>query len=230
MCGRFTITEADAALLAEELGVPVESLPAEYRPRYNLAPTDPHFLVRMNDETREVRAARWGLVNAWAKDAKGAARQINARAETVATTPAFREAYARRRCIVPASGFYEWERIGKERHPSYFSRADGQLMLFAGLHESWQLEPGVWQRTFTVITTSANGVVGVLHDRMPVILEDRDADLWMFAKTPDRDLRALLRPAPDAVMRRMAVSQRVNSVKNDDLSLLEPLMPAARLF
>ncbi|MFN0093969.1 MAG: SOS response-associated peptidase [Dehalococcoidia bacterium] len=230
MCGRFTITETDAALLAEELGVPVESLPADYRPRYNLAPTDPHIILRIKEETRELLPARWGLVNSWAKDNKGAARQINARAETIATTPAFREAYAKRRCVVPADGFHEWEHVGKAKKPFRFTRKDGQLLLFAGLYESWQPQPGEWQRTFTIVTTAANGVVGQLHDRMPVILEDRDADRWMFRTTPDAELRGLLRPAADTVLRVDAVSDRVNSVKNDDPSLLEVVMPPTRLL
>src|SRR3954469_11411275 len=118
MCGRFTLTYRDRDRLSEELGIPLEQIPVEeYRPRYNIAPTDPHYIVRLRLEDRELMEAKWGLVNFWAKDAKRAAAQINARAETIDTSGAFREAFAQRRCVVPADGFFEWRTEGKERHP-----------------------------------------------------------------------------------------------------------------
>jgi putative SOS response-associated peptidase YedK len=221
MCGRFTMTYPDAELLAAELGVPVESLPG-YRPRFNIAPTDEHFILRIKDEVREVIPARWGLVNSWAKDRKDAARQINARAETLAARPAFRDAYARRRCVVPADGFYEWRREANgSRVPFRFHRPDGRLVLMAGLYESWRSEPGTWERTFTIVTTRANGVVSALHDRMPVVLGEEEADRWMFANTPRAELTSLLAPAPEGWLLMTAVSPRVNKVENDDPSVLE---------
>lgn len=222
MCGRFTMTYPDAELLAEELGVPVESLP-RYAPHWNIAPTDEHFIVRIKSEVREAVTAKWGLVNHWAKDAKEAAKQINARSETLAARPAFREAFEKRRCVVPADGFYEWLKDGKERRPTWFHHPGGKPLLLAGLYESWQPTPGAWQRTFTIITTRANAVVSPLHDRMPVILDDVDADRWMFASTSAKELRSLLVPAPDEALVATAVSQRVNKVANDDASLLEPV-------
>jgi putative SOS response-associated peptidase YedK len=228
MCGRFTLTYPDAHLLAEELGVPVESLP-NYAPHFNIAPTQEHFVVRIKTETREALPATWGLVNTWAKDGKRAAAQINARSETADRSGAFRDAFSRRRCVIPADGFYEWDRAGKVRQPYRFTRADGQLLLFAGLQESWQPEPGRWQRTFTILTTGPNAVVSPLHDRMPVVLTDRDADLWMFPTTPVPELKALLRPAPDDALVMAAVSTRVNKVDNDDRELIEPAEPVRRL-
>jgi putative SOS response-associated peptidase YedK len=228
MCGRFTMTYPDAALLSEELGVPIESLPG-YRPRFNIAPTDEHFIVRIKNEVREALPARWGLVNSWAKDRKEAAKQINARAETLATRPAFREAYAKRRCVVPADGFYEWRREADgSRTPFRFHRPGGRLVLMAGLYESWQPQPGTWERTFTIVTTRANGVVSALHDRMPVVLGENEADRWMFANTPQAELTSLLAPAPDDWLLMTAVSPRVNKVANDDPSVLEVPAPASQ--
>ncbi len=229
MCGRFTLTYPDADLLAEQLGVPVESL-AAYVPHWNIAPSQEHLILRIKHETRELLPAKWGLVNSWAKDAKEAAKQINARAETLATRPAFRDAFQRRRCVVPADGFYEWQGTKADRRPFWFHRPDGRPLLFAGLYESWQPQPGAWQRTFTIVTTAANAVVGQLHDRMPVILEDRDADSWMFSTTPTPDLKRLLVPAPESVLVATPVSQRVNKVDNDDPSLLEPAPTVVRLL
>ncbi|MFN0145829.1 MAG: SOS response-associated peptidase [Dehalococcoidia bacterium] len=229
MCGRFTLTYPDHDLLAEELGVPVESL-ASYRPRFNIAPTDEHFILRIKTEAPELLPARWGLVNTWAKDRKDAAKRINARSETVATTPAFRDAFEKRRCVVPSDGFYEWRREGKERLPFRFHRADGRLLLMAGLYESWQPRPGEWERTFTILTTAANDVVGQLHDRMPVILDHAAAARWMFRTTPAEELAPLLVPAPPGALVMTAVSQRVNSVANDDPSVLDSPAVSPRLL
>jgi putative SOS response-associated peptidase YedK len=229
MCGRFTMTVADTDLLADELGVPVPEL-AGYAPHYNIAPTQEHVIVRMKAETREARFASWGLVNSWAKDASRAARAINARAETVATAPAFRDAFQRRRCIVPADGFYEWEGTKDARRPSWIHRPNGGLLLFAGLYESWQPAPGDWRRTFTIITTEANGPVSRIHNRMPVILDPADADRWMHRNTPAVELHALLRPAPDDALVLRPVSRRVNRVDQDDPGLLDEEPSAPRLF
>jgi putative SOS response-associated peptidase YedK len=229
MCGRFTMTIADTGRLADELGVPVAEL-AGYAPHYNIAPAQEHIIVRMKAETREVVTASWGLVNAWARDPSRAARAINARAETVATSPTFRDAFARRRCLVPADGFYEWEGAKDARRPSWIYRPDGGLLLFAGLYESWQPAPGDWRRTFAIITTDANGPVSRIHDRMPVILDPADADRWMHRNTPASELHRLLRPAPDDWLVLRPVSRRVNRVDQDDPGLLEEEPAAPRLL
>lgn len=223
------MTYPDAELLAEELGVPVETL-ANYAPHYNIAPTQDHFIVRMKSETRELLPAAWGLVNSWAKDGKRAAAQINARAETAARSGAFRDAFARRRCVVPADGFFEWDRTGKLRQPYWIHRPDRRLFLIAGLYESWQPEPGRWQRTFTILTTAPNAEVARLHDRMPVILDDGQADLWMMPRADPAELQALLRPPPDGLLALTAVSMRANRVENDDPGVLEAVEPPRQLL
>lgn len=221
MCGRFTLTGPDAQALAQELGVPAESL-SSYRPRYNIAPTDDHWIVRMKYEERELLPARWGLVNSWAKDRSRAARQINARSETAHQTQAFRSAFAQRRCVIPADGFFEWVGAKQARKPIWFHRPDRGLLLFAGLYESWQHEPGQWERTFTILTTEANQTVGVVHDRMPVILPHDRVDGWLHQRREDmEELQPYLTPAPDALLTVTSVSPRANSVKNDDPSILE---------
>lgn len=223
MCGRFTLTRKDSETLAIELGVPVESL-LDYRPRYNVAPTDPHWIVRMQYEDRELLPARWGLVNSWAKDRKRAVQQINARRETLDKQPAFRDAFRRRRCVVPADGFFEWLGSKAARQPIWFHRPDNGLLLFAGLYESWRPEPSQWERTFTIITTDPNAVVEPVHDRMPVILLDEQVDAWLHAREDDLDaLRGLLAPAPDDLLVATPVSPRANSVKNDDPGVLEEM-------
>jgi putative SOS response-associated peptidase YedK len=218
MCGRFTLTYRERKALADELGVPVEQLPEdEYRPRYNIAPTDSHWIVRGRYEERQLLPAKWGLVNSWAKDARRAAQQINARAETLETSPAFREAFRSRRCLVPADGFFEWTGSKAQRRPIWYHRPDGKLILFAGLYEAWRPSEDEWQRTFTIVTTDANGLVRPVHDRMPVILSPEAADAWLFAGESDLEkVRALLRPPPDDLLIATFVSPRVNSVKNDD--------------
>ena len=232
MCGRFTLTWAQKEKLAEALGVLPEQInDADYRPRWNIAPTDPHLIVRMRYEERNVLPARWGLVNAWAKDAKRAAKQINARAETVNTSNAFREAFEKRRCVVPADGFYEWEGAGNARRPIWFHREDGGLIFFAGLYESWQPQPEQWQRTFTIVTTEPNGLMAPIHNRMPVILPPEVVDEWLDPQETDLDrLQKLLRPPPDDFLTMRRVSQRANSVKNDDPSCIEPAEEMQRLL
>jgi putative SOS response-associated peptidase YedK len=222
MCGRFTITRRDGNSLAAELGVPEGSF-VDYRPRYNIAPTQPYFIVRIKYENREVLPATWGLVRSGSKDASMAAKCINARSETIETRPAFRDAFQKRRCVVPADGFFEWTGPKTARQPTWFHREDSRLLLFAGLYEAWQKEQGEWETTFTILTTSANAVLESYHDRMPVILADRDADDWMDPRAPaPRALKRLLVPAPDDLLIATPVSPEVNNVDNDSPELLQP--------
>ena len=220
MCGRFTLTPLEVEAIASGLGVPVESL-SFYRPRYNIAPTDPHFVVRQRHEDREVLEARWGLVNSWAKDTREAARQINARAESIDTRGAFREAFQRRRCLVPADGFFEWTGSKEDRRPIWYRRADRDLMLFAGLFEFWRPAGGEWLATFTIITTDANRLVSEVHDRMPVILEADQTDDWLNPHEENwTRLKGLLAPAGDGVLVGRPVSPKLNSPKYDSPELL----------
>ncbi len=237
MCGRFTLGIENQEILAKLLGVEADLfLQQQYRARYNIAPTDGHWLVRVKAEQRELRPAKWGLVNSWAKDAKKAARQINARAESIDTRPAFREAFMARRCVIPADGYYEWTGVRGNRQPHWFHRPARGLMLFAGLYESWwpdcdsevstsEQEKSKYdkcaQRTFAIITTASNTISQPIHDRMPVILPDQDAiDAWMFGEVDADRLKQLLRPAPDGYLAVSRVSRLANSVTNDGPELL----------
>ena len=223
MCGRFTLTRADRAELERELGVPRGSLPDEYHPRYNIAPTDWHFIVRQRFEDREIARAKWGLVNHWTLPGKRVTGPINARAEGVDRRPAFREAFLKRRCVVPADGFFEWAGPDGQRRPLWFHRADGGLLLLAGLYESWFPAPDRRERTFTILTTRANEMMRPIHDRMPVVLSDEQADAWMNPKDPNPvNLKKLLGPPPDEWLVYRPVSPLLNSPRNDYAELLQP--------
>jgi putative SOS response-associated peptidase YedK len=228
MCGRFTMTHEQLEMLADDLGVAVETLP-NIRPRYNIAPTDEHFIVRMQREDREVLPAKWGLVNSWSKDAKRAGMQINARAETIEQRPVYREAFERRRCIVPADGFIEWTGPKTARLPLWFHAPDGGLLYFAGLYESWSPSPGEWQRTFTIVTTGANSLLAPVHDRMPVILAKSDVDEWLGPNVPLERVRQLLAPAPEETLVARRVSPKVNSVRYDEPDALDEVPDAILL-
>jgi putative SOS response-associated peptidase YedK len=229
MCGRFTLTRRDFDALAAELGAEAApELSAQYRPRYNIAPTDWHWLVRQKLEVRQLLPARWGLVNSWAKDAKSAARQINARGETAPKSRAFGEAFVARRCVVPADGFFEWTGAKANRRPIWYHAPGGGLLLFAGLYESW-MDPATreWMRTFTILTTDANETVEPVHDRMPVILSPDRVDDWLYVPAEERARQAeeaakLVRPSAAAELVATPVSARVNSVANDDEACLAP--------
>lgn len=227
MCGRFTLTYDDPELLARELGAPSDALRG-YRPRYNIAPTDPHWIVRTRFEDRELLPAKWGLINHWMTHRKQAFKNINARAETVQRLSSFREAFKRRRCVVPADGFFEWTGPKDSRQPIWFHRADGGLILFAGLYETWRPTPDERERTFTIITTTPNSLLEPIHDRMPVILEDDAVDDWLYVRQSSSSLMDLLFPAKDGVLVATPVSARVNSVKNDDPECLAPRVANAQ--
>lgn len=215
------MTRRDGNAVAAELGVAGDSI-ADYRPRYNIAPTQPYFIVRFEYENRKAQAASWGLVNWWAKDARQAARFINARAEGIEARLAFRDAFQRRRCVIPADGFFEWTGPKTARRPIWFHRGDGGLLLFAGLYEAWQKQPGQWETTFTIITTAANATMTPYHDRMPVILPEARADDWMNPLCPDAmALKPMLAPAPDDLLLTTPVSPQLNNPKFDSPELLE---------
>ncbi|HEY4119624.1 MAG TPA: SOS response-associated peptidase [Byssovorax sp.] len=222
MCGRFTLTIPDATTIADALGAFVApEVAAAWRPRFNVAPTDAHVVARPGPDGRlELVAATWGLVPHWSKDAKAAARAINARSESARTAPMFRDAFARRRCLVPADGFYEWTGEKAARKPLWFHAPDGGLVTFAGLTSSWVDPAGARHRTFTILTTRANDVVAPAHDRMPVVLAASDRAAWLAAEPADA--AALMKPAPAGALAVRAVSRRVNQVANDDPTLLEP--------
>ncbi|MDP9238085.1 MAG: SOS response-associated peptidase [Chloroflexota bacterium] len=235
MCGRFTLTRRDLSSLASSLEAELPPGPhgPAYRARYNIAPTDQHWIARQKQERRELLPAKWGLVNSWSKDAKGAFKQINARSETALTSRAFRSAFLERRCVVPADGFYEWIGSKQARRPIWFHPPADDLLLFAGLYESW-LDPQTttWLRSFTILTTSANDVVAPVHNRMPVILSPGRIEEWLFVPAQNKQSQAekllpLLGPAASGVLVAMEVSSRANSVANDDPECLTPAAAAA---
>ena len=216
MCGRFAFyspTEAAAALFGVEGSVDVE-------PRYNIAPTQYVAAVRNNaDEQRELVMLRWGLVPFWAKDPSIGNRMINARAETVAEKPSYRNAYKHRRCLVLADGFYEWRRQGDIKTPYYISLASGEPFALAGLWENWtDKESGESLQTTTLITTEANDFMAPLHHRMPVILEAATATDWLAGSKDLLDDVAAITPALQA----WPVDRRVNNARNEGDDLVRP--------
>lgn len=228
MCGRYTITTAPEALkrLFEFLNLP------NLAPRYNVAPTQAAPIVRCDAAgARELVMLRWGLVPAWAKDLSIASRLINARGDTVAEKPAYREAFRQRRCLVPADGFYEWREENGIRQPFRIGMKGGAPFAFAGLWERWTAKEATGQlaaeeavETFTIVTTDANAKLRPIHPRMPVILAREDYALWLDTSPGRaRDALALLRPYPAEPMAFYRVSTRVNSVRNDDVECIRPL-------
>ena len=222
MCGRFAqprSSEDLARIFRARVATPLHGA------QFNVAPTDEVSAVVQRDADRRVDAFRWGLVPHWADGASGAARRINARAETVERSPAYRAAFRGRRCIIPADAFYEWRRDPGLRRPQPYAgeRVDGTVMALAGLWATWR-DPASAERlsTVTIVTTIPNAVVADIHDRMPVILEPDDWDAWLDETTPAHDLRPLLGPAPDDALRMRAVSPSVNDVRSEGPQLLAP--------
>jgi putative SOS response-associated peptidase YedK len=227
MCGRFVQAERPETY-AEYFSVAdikIDALPASW----NVAPTDRVYAVAEHDGRRQLGAFSWGLLPWWAKDRRMAARTINARAETVATKPTFRDAFTAKRCIIPADGFYEWERKAKGKLPHYISAAKGEPLALAGLWSSWK-DPETEERirTCTIVTGEPNALVTPLHDRMPVVLPATSWDLWLDPEVRDPDLlQSVLTTAPAADMIEHAVSTLVNKVANNVPELITPLESGA---
>jgi putative SOS response-associated peptidase YedK len=262
MCGRFASARKRQELL-EEFAVQRDRVAEPLRPDYNVAPTKPVYAVvtrprkdgqdeqehegerevehehegEHEDEhggVRELRVVRWGLVPFWAKDPSIGSRLINARAETVATKPAFRRAFARHRCLLPADGFYEWEKSADPKRPGkqpyYIHREDGGVLAFAGLYELWRDkdrpddDPGSWLWTATIITTQAEDEVGRIHDRMPMVIDPARWGDWLDPANGDAaHVHALLAPAAASGLASYPVGTDVNYVRNNGPALIEPL-------
>lgn len=222
MCGRFT-QQRPASELAEIFGAePLVDEPGEH---YNIAPTDEALVVVQREDRRAVTAYRWGLIPHWATEAKVGSRMFNARAETVARSPAFARSFERRRCVVPVDSFYEWKREGAIRQPYRVVRADGRPLVLAGLWAGWH-DPatGAVRRTFTIVTSAPNQALSDLHDRMPVILPDTGWQRWLDPEPADRgELLGLLEPQDDVDLEIYAVSRLVNNAQADGPELIEPL-------
>jgi putative SOS response-associated peptidase YedK len=215
MCGRFTQTFTWAEV--QEFYNLLNDLAPNLRPCWNVAPTqDIGVIGAREDGGLGFTRMRWGLVPSWAKDLSIGARMINARSDTIREKPAFREAFAKRRCIIPVSGFFEWHGTGAGKTPHYITSALAEPLSFAGLWERWRNAEGEWVRTATIITTDANDALKNLHTRMPVILARADVDRWL-----SHGDASLLRPAPGDWVTSWPVSTRVNAVKNDAPDLIE---------
>ena len=219
MCGRYA-SSRDARDLASAFGV--EEVPEEeLAPSWNVAPTDPVYAVVERDDRRQLRVFRWGLVPSWSKDAKGAARIINARRETVTEKPAFRAAYARRRCLVPGDGYYEWQKDGTRKQPWYLTPRDGSPLAMAGLYEVWSHgDERLW--TCTIITTEAADELGHVHDRTPLLVPREDWARWLdpTVEDPGQDL---LVPGTPGVLDAWPVGAAVGNVRVDGPQLVEPV-------
>jgi putative SOS response-associated peptidase YedK len=219
MCGRF-VAASDPDQLALWFDVDdrrTDELPASY----NVAPTMPVYAIAEHARRRYLVSFRWGLVPTWADDAKGAARMINARAETIADKPAYRTALQRHRCLIPADGFYEWRVDETGRTPFYIHRADGGPLAFAGLWEGWRHPDGEWLRTCTIVTTRAAPHLEPLHPRMPIVMPAAAWDQWLDRdeRRPAAALDLLARPDSDDLVWH-AVSDDVNNVRNDRPDLI----------
>jgi len=219
VCGRFVlkITSAEIAGHFELQEAP------ELSPLYNIAPIQSIPIIRAPAGTRECSMARWGLIPAWSKEPKTEYSTFNARAETVSTKPAFRAAFHQRRCIIPASGFYEWLRSGASKSPYYISLKDSQPFAFAGLWERWEKE-GQIVESCTIIVTGANDLMMPIHDRMPVILATEDYDRWLDPKIVDAArIQSFLKPCPSQWLQAYPVSPAVNNSRNEGEALIKPL-------
>lgn len=235
MCGRFVVASVGSELVGV-LRVDVESddLP---EPSYNIAPTSRVAIVldsaKTDPPTRRIETARWGLVPPWAKDVSIGARAFNARSEELEDKPMFRTALHKRRAVVPASGYYEWKRVGDEKIPHYIHPADGSPLFFAGLYEWWkdasrpEDDPDRWVLSFTILTRDSIGRLGSIHDRMPLFIDADHADAWLDTETDNvRDvLDAAIDAAPaiSETLEDCVVGKAVGNVRNDSPSLIDPL-------
>jgi putative SOS response-associated peptidase YedK len=220
MCGRFTLrTNArDLVEVFQLLRTP------EIAPRYNIAPTQSVAVIRQVERQRELSMMRWGLVPSWPKDPKAGPPLINARADTVATKPSFRSAFKSRRCLIPADGFFEWQKTGeKTKQPFYIRLATDHPFAFAGLWEHWKGTDSSVVESCVIVTTDASDALRPLHDRMPVILPDAAYDRWLDPKADASKLGDLLMPYPQEEMTAFPVSTLVNSPRNDSSACIDPV-------
>jgi putative SOS response-associated peptidase YedK len=222
MCGRYSITTPVEAL-RRIFGF--EGPAPNLQPRWNLAPTQPAPVIRLGSGgSREIAMLNWGLVPYWAEDTKLQSHMINARGETVAEKPAFKQAFRQRRCLVPADGFYEWQTLGpKTKQPLLFRMTGGAPFAFAGLWERWVPPSGGVLETFTIVNTAANEMMAQFHDRVPIVLSAADYAAWL---DPAVDARAMIKPPPSDWFAYTRVSTYVNSVKHDDPGCQEPATEA----
>jgi putative SOS response-associated peptidase YedK len=219
MCGRYTLA-TPVERLAEEFGFDASSV--DLPPNYNVAPTQGVAAVLAEGGERRLEVLRWGLIPSWADDPQIGSRMINARAETAPEKPSFRRAFRERRCLIPADGFYEWERTNGSKQPYYIHMKEGRPFAFAGLWESWKDDGGPEIRSCAILTTKPNALAGEIHDRMPVILPAGSYDVWLEPEADRDELYGLLAPYPEDEMEAYPVSRFVNSPQNNDPRCIEP--------
>ncbi len=220
MCGRFVITSSPDSI---RRFLAYEDQP-NFPPRYNVAPTQPVPIVRLEAGRRRFVLMRWGLIPSWVKDPKEFALLINARIEGLTDKPSFRAAVKRRRCLVPADGFYEWQKAGKAKRPFFIRPRAGGPIAFAGLWETWADRDGGEIDTMAIVTCAANKTLAPIHDRMPAIVAPEHFDAWLDAeKVEAKAAVALLGPAPDDLLVAEEISTRVNNVRNDGPELIAPV-------
>jgi putative SOS response-associated peptidase YedK len=222
VCGRYTL-KTPVERLSEKFQFP-EVIPL--KPRYNISPSQTVAVVRLlpDDTERKLAMLRWGLIPAWAKDPAKARQPINAKSETVAELPTFRVAFRQRRCLIPADGFYEWKQEGGRKQPVYICMKDRKPFAFAGLWERWVGEEDKFIESCTILTTEPNDLLEPIHNRMPVILDPNDYELWLDPDVQEvTRLKPLLRPYAPEQMTYFPVNLRVNNPKHDDPLCLEPL-------
>ena len=228
MCGRVRLS-SDVSEIKLVFSIPPHRPTPNFPPSWNAAPTDLLPVVRYDPKAgeRSLDVLRWGLVPFWAKDLKVGFANINAKAEGIEGKPAFREAFQRRRCLVPVDNFYEWKKTATGKQPYVIALADRGLMALAGLSETWRSPAGERVRSFAIITTSPNELCAELHNRMPVVLEPAAWPTWLGEEPADAPhLKALLAPYPSEEMIAWPVSPRVSNVKNNDPSLIERIAGA----
>lgn len=221
MCGRFTLATTSPAQVRARFPVG-ESV--EIRQRFNVAPGDDVLAVIVREGAAQGALLRWGFVPPWADDPSVGFKMVNARAETVAEKPAYRDAFRRHRCLIVADGFYEWERDGARR-PFHVTRADGEPFAFAGLRTAWKDPQGEWLRSCTIVTTQANDAIAGIHPRMPVILERDEESLWLDHEAPPAAVQSLLHPLPVSETHVRAVSKAVNDARYDGPECLVDAVP-----
>lgn len=223
MCGRYRLSRRKQILEEHFDTAPWDD---EWSPRYNIAPTQPVPVIRQHpaEPVRQISVMKWGLIPNWARDASIATGTINAKSETAATKPAFRDPLKFRRCLIPADGFYEWKRNGTSKQPYCFETSDGELFAFAGLWDGRKNPEGQWVKTCTILTTTPNAVTAAVHDRMPVILDRESYDLWLDPGMQNVDaVSELLKPYDARLMRSYPISPRINHVANDDEEYSRPV-------
>ncbi|MDI6739833.1 MAG: SOS response-associated peptidase [Candidatus Edwardsbacteria bacterium] len=222
MCGRF-VRKSTLKEIAEAFDLDVSGLDFEFAPSYNIAPGQP-VAAAVFDGRRTLKAFKWGLVPFWAKDEKIGYKLINARAETLSEKPGFKQAFAKRRCLVVADGFYEWRQEGNSKTPFFVQLKSAKPFAFAGLYEKWKSPAGKEIESCAIITTTPNPLMKPIHDRMPAILDRKHCDQWLDPSANDsQKLSALLKPYDPDKMEAYPVSQLVNSPKNDSPECIKPM-------